>query len=553
MVKFRVFISSVQKEFSKERKIIYQYLKEDMLLKEFFIPIAFEFLPAASKSPDGVYTEEIINSNIFFVFIGDDYGFEDKDGISPTEREYDLASKYSLTKFGFVKNFSSDKRHLKESLFLKKISSEIKWQEFFDYENLKTEIYKVCITFLRNKGLISYHDFDSAILNDCTLDEIDESKIEKFINIARSKRGFPLSIGTSKEDVLIHLNLLRNGELTKGSILSFGKNPQKFFPTAVVKCARFHGFEVAKPIPDYKVFGGDVFEQVDQAVDFVLSKLASSVGTRDKSTQVDVSYEIPKEVVSEAIVNAVAHRDYSSYGSVQIMIFSDRLEITNPGTLVPELSISKLKTQHASYPTNPLIAEPMYQAGYIERFGTGTGEIIKVSKKAELKEPEFYVNDGFKVVLWRPVNGSTQQVPPEYPTSTHRVTPKHPQSTQQVPPEHPISTPKVTPKHPQSNDKVPPEYPISTPRVKDKVVKHFTQINKLIGVLFGEMKIGEIQELLSLKDSKNFRNNYLKPALENGYIEMTDPLKPNNPNQKYRLTQKGKELKIELKQKINNI
>ena len=94
MVKFRVFISSVQKEFAKERKIIYQYLKEDILLKEFFTPIAFEFLPADSKSPNGVYTEEIINSNIYFVFIGNNYGYEDKYGISPTEREYDLATRY---------------------------------------------------------------------------------------------------------------------------------------------------------------------------------------------------------------------------------------------------------------------------------------------------------------------------------------------------------------------------------------------------------------------------------------------------------------------------
>jgi predicted transcriptional regulator len=65
-------------------------------------------------------------------------------------------------------------------------------------------------------------------------------------------------------------------------------------------------------------------------------------------------------------------------------------------------------------------------------------------------------------------------------------------------------------------------------------------------LLTDEKRIVDMLKELKLTDKVNFRNNYLKPALENGYIEMTDPLKPNNPNQKYRLTQKGKELKSRL-------
>ena len=65
-------------------------------------------------------------------------------------------------------------------------------------------------------------------------------------------------------------------------------------------------------------------------MDFVLSKIALSVGTREAGPQAPVRYEIPKEVVAEAIVNAVAHRDYTSNGSVQVMLFVDRLEVWNP-------------------------------------------------------------------------------------------------------------------------------------------------------------------------------------------------------------------------------
>jgi predicted HTH transcriptional regulator len=96
---------------------------------------------------------------------------------------------------------------------------------------------------------------------------------------------------------------------------------KKFERSSEVKCASFHGTIVEKPIPSYKVFKGTVFELVDQAVDFVLAKLDYTVGTRANEVQAPGGYEIPKEVISEAIVNAVAHRDYTGNGSVQVMLF----------------------------------------------------------------------------------------------------------------------------------------------------------------------------------------------------------------------------------------
>ena len=69
------------------------------------------------------------------------------------------------------------------------------------------------------------------------------------------------------------------------------------------------------------------------------------------------AYEIPPDVIREAIVNAVAHRDYTSNGSVQVMVFADRVEIWNPGSLPPSLSLAQLRQPHGSIPANPLLAE----------------------------------------------------------------------------------------------------------------------------------------------------------------------------------------------------
>ena len=153
----------------------------------------------------------------------------------------------------------------------------------------------------------------------------------------------------------------------------FGRAPRRFLLTSEVKCAHLHGTQVARPIPSYQVYKGTVFQLVDQAVDFVLSKISLTVGERAETVQAPVAYEIPKEVVTEAIVNAVAHRDYTDNSSVQVTLFADRLEVMNSGRLPPTLTVEMLRVAHQSLPANPLIAESMYLLRYIEKIGYRDG------------------------------------------------------------------------------------------------------------------------------------------------------------------------------------
>jgi predicted HTH transcriptional regulator len=141
---------------------------------------------------------------------------------------------------------------------------------------------------------------------------------------------------------------------------------------------------------------------VDQAVDFILAKVARSVGTRAQSPQAPVAYELPKEVVAEAVVNAIAHRDYASNASVQVYLFADRLEIWNPGELPSALTTEDLRAPHPSIPRNPLIAEPLFLTRYIEKAGSGTLDMIARCRAAGLPEPDFDVRSGeFGITLWR--------------------------------------------------------------------------------------------------------------------------------------------------------
>jgi len=84
------------------------------------------------------------------------------------------------------------------------------------------------------------------------------------------------------------------------------------------------------------------------------------------------------------------------------MLFTDRLEVWNPGELPPSLTPELLRQPHPSIPRNPLIAEPLYLARYIEKAGSGTLEMIERCNTAHLPEPDFEQRAGqWVVTLWR--------------------------------------------------------------------------------------------------------------------------------------------------------
>lgn len=190
---------------------------------------------------------------------------------------------------------------------------------------------------------------------------------------------------------MTQLNLLVDGHPSNAAILLFGRKPQAFFRTATVKCQRSPGGEKSKRPTSSKVFKGTVFHLVDETLDFTLS--SASGGNQ---------FEIPVDVVREAIVNSVAHRDYTTSANIEVSVFDDRLEIWNPGTPPPSLTIDALRRPHDSLPRNPLIAKCLYLARYSERIGTGTRDMIMTTRGVGLPVPQFAIrNNGFLISLFR--------------------------------------------------------------------------------------------------------------------------------------------------------
>mgnify|MGYP000492369131 CR=1 FL=1 len=500
-MKYRIFISSVQTEFEEERRKLRTYIESDVLLSSFFECFVFERTAAADNTPREIYSKEIEESAIYLGLLGNRYGFEDDEGISATEREFDYATEKHLERWVYIYDANTLEREPKETDFINKAVRSLSRKRFTSFENLKQEVYKSCITFLKIKGKINSTDFDQSVKEGTSLADVDTELVQTFVTQARAKRNFPLKPDAAITDILTHLNLYREGNLVNSALLLFNNNPQQYFPAATIKCAQFHGTVVQKPIPDYKEYKGTIYQQIENAVDFVLSKISLSTGTRSQSNHVATNYEVPRAAISEAIINAVAHRDYTSKASIQLTVFKDRIEIANPGHLPKELNVAALHKAHRSYPHNPNLADCLFQTGTIDRYGTGTIEIYKLAKDYGLNEPKYAIDEGVKVTLWRP-SASTGQV-------TGQVTG---QATGQVQP----------------------------------IYSNFSPIERVILTINGEMKSAEIQAKLELSHRETFRDNYLNPALQNNLVEMTIPDKPKSPKQKYRLTPKGLAKKNEL-------
>ena len=397
-----LFISSVQKELREERHAVREFVRNDPLLRRFFDVFVFEDLPAKDRRADNVYLREVGQCDLYIGLLGNEYGAEDADGVSPTEREFDLATAKGKPRLIFIKGADDKTRHPKMLKLIRKAGSQVIRRRFVDAADLTAALYAALVEHMEQSGDLRTLPFDASACPRATLNDLPPEGIRWFLEAARRERNYPLPAKTGREKTLAHLSLLDNGKPTHAAVLLFGKAPQRFLPTSEIKCMHFHGITVNKPIPSYQIYKGTVFELVDQAADFVLSRINRHIGTREHSVQAPATYELPKEAVTEAIVNAVAHRDYTSNASVQVMLFADRLEVWNPGELPPDLTPERLRQPHASIPRNPLIAEPLYLVRYIEKAGSGTLDMIERCGRAGLPSPDFEERAGqFVTTIWR--------------------------------------------------------------------------------------------------------------------------------------------------------
>lgn len=200
---------------------------------------------------------------------------------------------------------------------------------------------------------------------------------------------------------------------THAAILFFGKNPQDFIPQSETKVARFKGTTMIEFI-DSKILKGGFYEILGE-VEIFFRRNTRLAGKIVEFKRVDIP-EYPFEAIREALVNAMAHRDYFRTGAtVRVLIFDDRIEVDNPGGLLPGLDINHLEGIHET--RNHLICDIFHQTKDMEKYGTGIGKMKRWMREHGLGTPVFaQKGDFFQVAFNGPgdkILNLVPSIPPE--------------------------------------------------------------------------------------------------------------------------------------------
>ncbi|MPR37433.1 ATP-binding protein [Salmonirosea aquatica] len=247
--------------------------------------------------------------------------------------------------------------------------------------------------FLLNKSGLKW---DTLPVPGVPIDDLDHVAFKLFRDsAARAKRLDERELAVSNEELLDALHLFDRDQLKRAAVLLFHSKPERFVTGAYVKIGFFG--ESATDLKFQDEVKGSLLRQVEGTMDLLTTKYMQAA-IRYEGIQRVEEYPYPVKALREAVVNAIAHKDYSSGNPVQIRVFPARLEIYNQGHIPVEWSLEKFLGKHPSQPANPDIANTFFRAGFIEQWGRGIQLILTECEAHGIPRPSFNIHfDGLEI------------------------------------------------------------------------------------------------------------------------------------------------------------
>ena len=228
--------------------------------------------------------------------------------------------------------------------------------------------------------------FDEIPVLSSNFKNIDIVKVNTYL---RKLDQSPLNDDTSYgiEQDLINLSILISTDIgiypTIAGLLLFGKNPQKYFPSYMISCGAYSGTDFISDVIREDDIIGTIEDIVEKTIAFLKLTMPKFTSVERGVERVE-TYVYPTEVLREAIVNAVCHRDYTISGaSIRVLLFQDRLEIRSPGGLPNTLTLESMV--YRQFTRNQTIASFLAPMGYMEKRGKGILKMFKLCKLNRVK------------------------------------------------------------------------------------------------------------------------------------------------------------------------
>ena len=286
-----------------------------------------------------------------------------------------------------VPGFSPDRPYLVGGRLFVRSGSETR-------EGTRAELLQITQSF-------DYH-FDEQPVREAAREEVDDQAVRHFLADAYGR--VPDTAETNH--YLRALGCLAEDDVpTVAGIAVFGKDPQRWLPDARVSAVRVPGKEASAEFLDRQEIGGRLPDQFTAAVDFLSKHLSSPSRVEgweraERGIPPEVG-RIPPEVLREALLNALAHRDYRMASQTRVFVYDDRVEVVNPGGLLNRLTLDSIRVG-ISQRRNPRIAVLLARAHTTRRenLGLDVPEMLRLMRERGLPEPSFTVEGGhFRVSI----------------------------------------------------------------------------------------------------------------------------------------------------------
>ena len=347
--------------------------------------------------------------------------------------------------------------------------------------------------------------FDDRINQHASTDNIDLGLIRSYLQSVKSDL-FGASVKMQYSDLLQKMNLVDGSPERlypkNVALMFFNANPDSFFPQTQIDIVHFPEGEGAKAYTE-KIFKGPLGNMLQEALDYIkASYIIEMVIKQDNVAEAIRVFNYPFPALEEALCNAVYHRSYEIREPIEIKILPDKISISSfpgPDRSISDKDLIDLRFISRRY-RNRRLGEFLKELHLTEGRGTGIPNIIRSLADNGSEPAKIYTDENrtYFVIEF--------QIHKDYLKQLQELRNKAAHDT------------------------------------AEDTMEDTMEVVKLCKALKEAMSGTEIRDKLGLKNADHFRKAYIVPALVKGFIEMTIPDKPTSRNQKYRLTQKGKNL-----------
>lgn len=436
-----VFVSSVQRELEDERLIVQNLVNTDPFLATHCAAVLYELEPASPEKALEGCLKALDTCQVYLLIGGSQYGTL-VDGLSITHREYRRAKDRSLPVLAFIKGDRKLDRETGTATLLDELDHDgFKYKRFGNVVELQKEVRAALVALLgarfgaapsRDDDLIAEHTieatspFESQRLDRIPWQDLDQDVLRRMIEASEGRETDRMTeaelLSTAVMRGLVWCDAVSGRNYgTAAGIVMLGRDPSAVFPQCRILADAYRGTEPDGDPRDHEDIRASMPVAIDRAQAFI-----------DRNTRHPMRIlrmerlrltEYPVDALREALVNAVAHRQYEDAGRKIILeLFADRVSILSPGLPPRPITLAGLRSgRYRPCSRNPVLAQCLSYFHRIEERGSGFRRMHDLMLDHGLDPPILGTDTGYFQVTFKGPGDNVERL--RVPDSRIRVTP----------------------------------------------------------------------------------------------------------------------------------